>query len=130
MSRCGAGPNLSTTSVAPHGSYAQTVFLLANHQHARQSWATRRSQGRTAFSPTAALQQPASSGTAQPWRHVLLEGSPRQQTAHQPRASAAPVADYAPSPTDAEVLKLPIKQELKPEQMINVFGYPRDLRRR
>jgi hypothetical protein len=28
------------------------------------------------------------------------------------------------------VLKLPIKQELKPEQMINVFGYPRDLRRR
>jgi calcium-dependent protein kinase len=25
---------------------------------------------------------------------------------------------------------MPIKQELKPEQMVNVFGYPRDLRRR
>jgi hypothetical protein len=62
--------------------------------------------------------------------HEAPQASPRQQLAHQPRASAAPVADYAPSPTDAEVLKLPIKQELKPEQMINVFGYPRDLRRR
>ncbi len=38
--------------------------------------------------------------------------------------------DYAPSPTDSEVLKMPIRQELKPEQMVNVFGYPRDLRRR
>ena len=41
-----------------------------------------------------------------------------------------PIVDYAPSPTDNDVLKLPIKQELKPEQMTQVFGFPRDLRRR
>lgn len=47
-----------------------------------------------------------------------------------PEAHAPTVVDYAPSPTDSEVLRLPIKQELKPEQMTSVFGYPRDLRRR
>lgn len=65
----------------------------------------------------------------QPWQHAAAEPKHRQPLAAPLQASAAPI-DYAPSPTDAEVLKLPIKQELKPEQMINVFGYPRDLRRR
>ena len=38
--------------------------------------------------------------------------------------------DYAPSPTDDSILQMPLKQELMPEDMTNVFGYPRDLRRR
>ena len=38
--------------------------------------------------------------------------------------------DYAPSPTDDSILQMPSKQELKPEDMTDVFGYPRDLRRR
>ena len=38
--------------------------------------------------------------------------------------------DYAPSPTDDSVLQRPSKQELMPEDMTDVFGYPRDLRRR
>ena len=43
---------------------------------------------------------------------------------------ARPAVDYAPSPTDDSILQLPLKQELLPEDMTNVFGYPRDLRRR
>ena len=38
--------------------------------------------------------------------------------------------DYAPSPTDDSILQMPSKQELMPEDMTDVFGYPRDLRRR
>lgn len=47
-----------------------------------------------------------------------------------PRAQAPTVVDYTPSPTDSEVLRMPSKQELKPEEMTSVFGFPRDLRRR
>jgi hypothetical protein len=43
---------------------------------------------------------------------------------------ARAAVDYAPSPTDDSILQLPLKQELLPEDMTNVFGYPRDLRRR
>ena len=43
---------------------------------------------------------------------------------------ARAAVDYAPSPTDDSILQLPLKQELMPEDMTSVFGYPRDLRRR
>ena len=80
----------------------------------------------------------------QPLRSQPLQPSPKHPPAQQqrrrrtksnsatqlPEAHAPTVVDYAPSPTDSEVLRLPIKQELKPEQMTSVFGYPRDLRRR
>jgi len=53
---------------------------------------------------------------------------PAQRRAARVVARAA--VDYAPSPTDDSVLQRPSKQELMPEDMTDVFGYPRDLRRR
>ena len=38
--------------------------------------------------------------------------------------------DYAPSGADDGVLQRPLKEELSPAEMANVFGYPRDLRRK
>ncbi len=38
--------------------------------------------------------------------------------------------DYAASPADEGVLQMPLKQELDPSDMVNVFGYPRDLRKK
>ena len=38
--------------------------------------------------------------------------------------------DYVASPSDEGVLQQPSKQELTPAEMVNVFGYPRDLRKR
>lgn len=125
--RCGSGPNSGKGSTPLHSPAAQLTVRLGRHRHAQLFCHNRRQHA--AFRPIAALQQPCSSPAGQPWRHDLLQPPHRQPLAPQPQASAAPI-DYAPSPTDAEVLKLPIKQELKPEQMVNVFGYPRDLRRR
>lgn len=80
--------------------------------------------------------QPLRSQTLQPYsKHPAAQQQRRwrakSNSAKQLSDAHAPtVVDYAPSPTDSEVLRLPIKQELKPEQMTSVFGYPRDLRRR
>ena len=36
--------------------------------------------------------------------------------------------DYAATASDAGVLKRPLKEELKPHEVKNVFGFPRSLR--
>lgn len=106
------------------------AVFRAQCRHGKQCRSLHSSLRHAAFVPIAALPQPSSSPAAQPRRHSVPQKPPsRHLLALQPHASAAPI-DYAPSPTDAEVLRLPIKQELKPEQMVNVFGYPRDLRKR
>ena len=39
-------------------------------------------------------------------------------------------ADYVASATDSDVLQRPIKEELKPHEVKNVFGYPRNLKQK
>lgn len=46
-------------------------------------------------------------------------------------APGAPLhADYAAKAGDSAVLQRPLKSELLPEEIHNVFGYPRNLKER
>ena len=45
-------------------------------------------------------------------------------------AAATPHADYQAKAGDSAVLQRPLKSELLPEEIHNVFGYPRNLKDR
>ena len=60
--------------------------------------------------------------------HVLQASTRggRKSRCRPPRAGG----DYAPSATDPSVLQKPLRGELDPEDLYNVFGYQRDLRKK
>ena len=58
---------------------------------------------------------------------LLREGGTKHRAGD---ISPPAAADYAASAVDDGVLQRPLKEELSLEDMVNVFGYPRDLRKR
>ncbi len=109
--------------LAPALQLVRTAAHLAAAQHPRLGWR-----------PAEQQRQQHEQQQQHEQRHVAAPRSRRPPALTVVCAAAAPGAplhaDYAAKAGDSAVLQRPLKSELLPEEIHNVFGYPRNLKER